>query len=55
MFMHKHLLIRPLLEHYNPCINVREEAGQLIPHLHVQLFPRRESGPGVVTAMGYIL
>ncbi len=40
---------------YNTGINVGEDAGQLVNHLHVQLFPRREKGPGVVTAMDMLL
>ncbi|MFA6460995.1 MAG: HIT family protein [Candidatus Woesearchaeota archaeon] len=36
---------------YNVGINVGEYAGQLVSHLHAQLFPRRERGPGIVTAM----
>lgn len=42
-------------ETYNIGINVGAEAGQLVNHLHIHLFPRRDPGLGVVSAMKSIL
>jgi diadenosine tetraphosphate (Ap4A) HIT family hydrolase len=50
MLEHRHLRVRPDRA-YNVGINVGGYAGQLVDHLHVQLFPRREKGQGIVTAM----
>ncbi|MBT7902883.1 HIT family protein [Candidatus Woesearchaeota archaeon] len=50
MLRHKHLLASPDWSH-NVGYNVGEYAGQMVNHLHAQLFPRRERGPGIVTAM----
>lgn len=36
---------------YNLGINVGKEAGQLVGHVHVHLFPKREEGTGIVTAV----
>ncbi|HII15902.1 MAG TPA: HIT family protein [Nanoarchaeota archaeon] len=46
---HPHLKVRP--SGYNLGMNIGEAAGQTIPHLHIHLFPRRERGEGIVTAM----
>jgi len=54
MLQHRHLRVKPDIIARNDCINVGEYAGQLVNHLHVQLFPRRNRGPGVVTAMDYV-
>ena len=50
MLQDKNLRIKPDTA-YNVGINVGGYAGQLVNHLHAQLFPRRGKGPGVVTAM----
>lgn len=50
MLQHRNLKVKPDSA-YNIGINVGGYAGQLVNHLHAQLFPRREKGPGIVTAM----
>jgi diadenosine tetraphosphate (Ap4A) HIT family hydrolase len=34
---------------YNIGVNVGGYAGQSVDHLHVQIFPRRDKGLGIVT------
>lgn len=53
MLNHKHLMVKPDTA-YNVGYNVGGYAGQLVNHLHAQLFPRREKGPGIVTAMSQL-
>ncbi len=36
---------------YNVGINCGKEAGQLIDHIHLHIFPIRKEGKGVITAM----
>jgi len=50
MLQHRNLRVKPDTA-YNIGINVGGYAGQLVNHLHAQIFPRRERGPGIVTAM----
>ncbi|MDD5193655.1 MAG: HIT family protein [Candidatus Nanoarchaeia archaeon] len=50
MLQDRNLRIKPDCA-YNIGINVGGYAGQSVNHLHAQLFPRREKGPGIVTAM----
>ena len=50
MLKHRNLRVKPDIA-YNVGYNVGEYAGELVNHLHAQLFPRRERGPGMVTAM----
>jgi diadenosine tetraphosphate (Ap4A) HIT family hydrolase len=50
MLDHRHLRSRPAGD-YNIGINKGAMAGQLVPHLHAHVFPRRENGTGIVTAM----
>ncbi|PIZ51213.1 hypothetical protein COY27_04270 [Candidatus Woesearchaeota archaeon CG_4_10_14_0_2_um_filter_33_13] len=54
MLQDRNLRIKPDTA-YNVGINVGGYAGQLVDHLHAQLFPRREKGPGMVTAMEKLL
>lgn len=54
MLQHRHLRVIPDSS-YNIGINVGGYAGQSVNHLHAQLFPRREKGFGVVTAMSLLL
>jgi len=49
MLTHPHLLVKPIA--YNWGMNYGYEAGQRAIHLHVHLFPRREKGLGIATAM----
>ena len=49
MLNHPHLLIKPIA--YNWGMNYGYEAGQRAIHLHIHLFPRREMGLGIATAM----
>ena len=49
MLNHPHLLVKPIA--YNWGMNYGYEAGQRAIHLHIHLFPRRETGLGVATAM----
>lgn len=55
MLRHRHLRVKPDRIARTDGINVGEYAGQLVNHLHAQVFPRRERGPGIVTAMEIIL
>ncbi len=50
MLQHRNVRVKPDTA-YNIGINVGGYAGQLVNHLHAQIFPRRERGPGIVTAM----
>ena len=54
MLQDKNLKVKPDTA-YNVGINVGGYAGQLVNHLHAQLFPRRERGLGIVTAMEMLL
>ncbi len=49
MLKHPHLLVKPIA--YNWGMNYGFEAGQRAIHLHIHLFPRREMGLGIATAM----
>ncbi|MHA2308043.1 MAG: HIT family protein, partial [Candidatus Heimdallarchaeaceae archaeon] len=49
MLDHPHLSIKPIA--YNWGMNYGYEAGQRAIHLHIHLFPRRERGLGIATAM----
>jgi diadenosine tetraphosphate (Ap4A) HIT family hydrolase len=49
MLNHPHLLVKPIA--YNWGMNYGYEAGQRAIHLHIHLFPRREMGLGLATAM----
>jgi diadenosine tetraphosphate (Ap4A) HIT family hydrolase len=49
MLNHPHLLVKPIA--YNWGMNYGYEAGQRAIHLHIHLFPRRETGLGIATAM----
>jgi len=49
MLKHPHLLVKPIA--YNWGMNYGYEAGQRAIHLHIHLFPRRETGLGIATAM----
>lgn len=49
MLNHPHLLVKPVA--YNWGMNYGYEAGQRAIHLHIHLFPRREIGLGIATAM----
>ena len=49
MLNHPHLLVKPIA--YNWGMNYGYEAGQRAIHLHIHLFPRREMGLGIATAM----
>ncbi|MFW9852526.1 MAG: HIT family protein [Candidatus Thorarchaeota archaeon] len=49
MLKHPHLLVKPIA--YNWGMNYGYEAGQRAIHLHIHLFPRREMGLGIATAM----
>lgn len=49
MLNHPHLLVKPIA--YNWGMNYGYEAGQRAVHLHIHLFPRREIGLGIATAM----
>lgn len=55
MLQDKYLRVKPERIAYNVGINVGEYAGQTVDHLHAQLVPRRERGPGIVTAMELLL
>ena len=54
MLQDRYLKIKPDTA-YNVGINVGDNAGQLVNHLHAQLFPRRERGLGIATAMEMLL
>jgi diadenosine tetraphosphate (Ap4A) HIT family hydrolase len=49
MLKHPHLLVKPIA--YNWGMNYGYKAGQRAIHLHIHLFPRREMGLGIATAM----
>ncbi|MBT3194419.1 MAG: HIT domain-containing protein, partial [Verrucomicrobia bacterium] len=53
MLSHEEVSVSPTS--YNIGMNCGYQAGQRIAHLHMHLFPRREAGPGVVTAMRHHL
>jgi diadenosine tetraphosphate (Ap4A) HIT family hydrolase len=49
MLQHPHLSLKP--NSYNWGMNVGYKAGQREKHIHIHLFPRRENGLGIATAM----